>query len=160
MPQGGSARCQLWTSKNGFLVKSDGKQAQLSHPPPPPSQTGLHHLSQCCLGCLDQGLSYPVQLSYTVPPFKILERYWLEGRRSRPSSSDLGMHLLSNLGRCVFISIVLHCILYNFYIIPCIFKWHFPCIFPAWLIGFIDCLVLSSLMRDVVACALTCQNLI
>ena len=69
----------------------------LSHPPP--SQTGLHHLSQCCLGCLDQGLSYPVQLSYTVPPFKILERYWLEGRLRRPSSSDLGMHLLSNLGR-------------------------------------------------------------
>ena len=67
--------------------------------PPPPSQTGLHHLSQCCLGCLDQGLSYPVQLSYTVPPFKILERYWLEGRLRRPSSSDLGMHLLSNLGR-------------------------------------------------------------
>ena len=96
MPQGGSARCQLWTSENGVWVKSDGKQAQLSHPP---SQTGLHHLSQCCLGCLDQGLSYPVQLSYTVPPFKILERYWLEGRLRRPSSSDLGMHLLSNLAR-------------------------------------------------------------
>ena len=34
-----------------------------------------------------------------MPPFKILERYWLEGRLRRPSSSDLGMHLLSNLGR-------------------------------------------------------------
>ena len=74
----------------------------------PPSQTGLHHLSQCCLGCLDQGLSYPVQLSYTVPPFKILERYWLEGRLRGPLSSDLEMHLLSNLGTDIYIYIYIH----------------------------------------------------
>ena len=85
--------------KRKWLLSEVGWQTSSIKPPPPPSQTGLHHLSQCCLGCLDQGLSYPVQLSYTVPPFKILERYWLEGRLRRPSSSDLGMHLLSNLGR-------------------------------------------------------------
>ena len=84
--------------KRKWLLSEVGWQTS-SIKPPPPSQTGLHHLSQCCLGCLDQGLSYPVQLSYTVPPFKILERYWLVGRLRRPSSSDLGMHLLSNLGR-------------------------------------------------------------
>ena len=87
--------------KQKWLLSEVGRQTSSIKPPPPPPpcQTGLHHLSQCCLGCLDQGLSYAVQLSYTVPPFKILERYWLEGRLRRPSSSDLGMQLLSNLGR-------------------------------------------------------------
>ena len=77
-------------NKRKWLLSEVGWQTSSIKPPPPPSQTGLHHLSQCCLGSLDQGLSYPVQLSYTVPPFKILERYWLEGRLRRPSSSDLG----------------------------------------------------------------------
>ena len=65
--QGERASCQLWTSENGFWVKSHSKQARVNHLPPSLLR-----------------ISWALRSPPPPHPFKIREHYWLAAGAHHP----------------------------------------------------------------------------